>query len=61
MVIDVLAVHVALGKVTSLVLKYLAIHRQYLREQTYLRLFVKFVSGVAINEDTFSSCMRMKV
>ena len=61
MIIDVLAVHVPFREVAALILKDLAIHRQYLRKETDLRLLLKFIGRVAVNEDSLSGCVGVQV
>jgi hypothetical protein len=60
-VVDVLAVHVLLGEVAALVLEYLAVHRQDLREQANLRLLLQLVAGVSVDENALPGRVGVQV
>ena len=61
MIIDILAVHVLFREVAALVLEDLAVHRQYLREEADLCLFLQLVAGVAVDEDPFTCSVGVQV
>lgn len=61
MVIDVFAIHVLFSEVASLILKNLAVHWQNFRKQADLHLLVELVRRIAIDKNSFSSGVGMKV
>lgn len=61
MISDVLAVHILFGEVAALVLEYLTVHGQYLREQAYFDLFVKLIDGVTINKNTLLGSVGVQI
>lgn len=61
MIIGILTVHIPFSEVATLILKDFAIHGEYLRKQADLRLFLKLVGRVAIDEDSFSGSVGMQI
>lgn len=61
MIIDILTVHISLSKVASLILKDLAIHRQYLRKEADLGLLHEFIGRVTVDEDSLPGCVGVQV
>ena len=61
MIINILTIHIFFSKITSLVFKYLTIQRQYLRKKADISLFLKLISRISINKNSFSSSMSMKI
>lgn len=61
MIVNVLAVHVLLSEVASLVFEYFTIHGKYLREEAYFCLLLQLIAGIAVDEDALPCCVCVQI